>query len=93
MMTTAQVSQTSNQPVNQPQDIQIIPTGAALGAEIRGLDLSQPVPEASKVLLRQAWADHLVLLWRGQQLPDLSFLEAAGIFGKTKEIKRNRYGA
>ena len=44
MMTTAQVSQTSNQPVNQPQDIQIIPTGAALGAEIRGLDLSQPVP-------------------------------------------------
>ena len=90
-MTTAQVSQTSNQPVNQPQDIQIIPTGAALGAEIRGLDLSQPVPEASKVLLRQAWADHLVLLWRGQQLPDLSFLEAAGIFGKTKEPAARKY--
>jgi taurine dioxygenase len=91
MMTTAQVSQTSNQPVNQPQDMQIIPTGAALGAEIRGLDLSQPVPEASKVLLRQAWADHLVLLWRGQQLPDLSFLEAAGIFGKTKEPAARKY--
>ena len=90
-MTSAQVSQGRNQAVNQPQDVQVIPTGAALGAEIRGLDLSQPIPEATKVLLRQAWADHLVLLWRDQELPDISFLEAAGIFGKTKEPAARKY--
>src|SRR5688572_29314718 len=52
--------------VNAPENVQIVPTGAAAGAEIRGLDLSKPVPEATRALLRKAWADHLVLLWRDQ---------------------------
>jgi taurine dioxygenase len=69
----------------------VVPTGAALGAEIRGVDLSQPVPEATKEIMRRAWADHLVLLWRGQNLPDLSFLEAAGIFGVTREPAARKY--
>src|SRR5258708_27349793 len=71
--------------LNAPESIEIVPTGAALGAEIRGMDLSQPVPDASKIRLRQAWADHLVLLWRDQKLPDVSFLQAAEIFARTKK--------
>ncbi len=77
--------------VNAPEDVEVVPTGAALGAEIRGLDLSQPVPEASKAKLRQAWADHLVLLWRDQNLPDISFLQAAEIFGPTKEPAARKF--
>jgi taurine dioxygenase len=77
--------------VNAPENIEVIPTGAALGAEIRGMDLSQPVPEAAKAKLRQAWADHLVLLWRGQRLPDISFLKAAEIFGPTKEPAARKF--
>ncbi|MDP3715297.1 MAG: TauD/TfdA family dioxygenase, partial [Burkholderiales bacterium] len=80
-------------PVNQnlPEQIQVVPSGAALGAEIRGVDLSQPVPEATRQLLRQAWADHLVLFWRGQNLPDESLLAAAKIFGVTKEPAARKY--
>src|SRR4051812_22813877 len=77
--------QSKSKPVNAPEDVRVIPSGAAVGAEIHGVDLSQPVPEASKEIMRQAWADHGVLLWRDQNLPDISFLEAAAIFGVTKE--------
>jgi len=86
------VTQTSSTPaVNQPEQLQIVPSGAALGAEIRGVDLSQPVPETTRRLMRQAWADHLVLLWRGQQLPDEALLGAARIFGPTKEPAARQY--
>jgi taurine dioxygenase len=77
--------------VNAPENIEIVPTGKAVGAEIRGIDLSQPVPEASKAKLREAWADHLVLLWRDQKLPDESFLDAAEIFGITKEPAARKF--
>ena len=70
---------------------QVVPTGAALGAEIRGVDLSQPVPEETKELMRKAWADHLILLWRDQKLPDVSFLQAAEIFGPTKEPAARKF--
>ncbi len=83
----------SGLPANQnlPGQIRVVPSGAALGAEIRGIDLSQPVPEATRQLLRQAWADHLVLFWRGQKLPDESLLAAAQIFGITKEPAARKY--
>jgi taurine dioxygenase len=87
---TAQ-SRSAQTPANRPQDVQVVPTGAALGAEIRGIDLSQPVPEETRAVLRKAWADHLVLLWRDQKLPDTSFLEAAAIFGTPKEPAARKY--
>jgi taurine dioxygenase len=76
---------------NAPENVQVVPSGKAVGAEIRGVDLAQPVPDATKELMRQAWADHGVLLWRDQELPDISFLEAAGIFGVTKEPAARKY--
>jgi taurine dioxygenase len=88
---SAQSAQTARNPVNAPEAIEIVPTGKALGAEVRGMDLSQPVPAAAKAKLREAWAQHLVLLWRGQRLPDNSFLEAAEIFGTTKEPAARKY--
>lgn len=77
--------------VNRPENLRVVPSGAALGAEIQGIDLSQPVPEETKVLLRKAWADHLVLLWRKQSLPDISFLDAASIFGVTREPAARKF--
>jgi taurine dioxygenase len=76
---------------NAPESIRIVPTGAALGAQVLGMDLGLPVPEATKVMLRAAWAEHLVLLWRDQKLPDASFLAAAEIFGQTKEPAARKY--
>ena len=84
-------TQAAQAQANAPEHVQVVPSGKAVGAEIRGVDLSRPVPEASKELMRQAWADHGVLLWRDQKLPDISFLEAAAIFGVTKEPAARKY--
>ena len=81
----------SHSNVNAPANVQVVPSGKAVGAEIRGVDLSQAVPEVTKELMRKAWADHGVLLWRDQKLPDISFLEAAAIFGVTKEPAARKY--
>src|SRR5713101_6700052 len=50
-------------------EIAIIPTGAALGAQVTGVDL-KTLDDASFARLLQAWHDHSVLLVRGQKLDD-----------------------
>ena len=49
--------------------IEVIPTGRALAAEIRGVDL-RDVNERAFAAIHRAWLDHLVLLFRGQHLGD-----------------------
>ena len=77
--------------VNTLSRLQILPTGKAVGAEIRGLDLSLPVPPDVAGALRKAWAEHLVLLVRGQQLSEEQFVRAAQIFGNLKEAGSRKY--
>lgn len=45
----------------------VVPTGAALGAEVRGLDLRQ-LDDASFASLHRVWLEHMLLVFRGQQL-------------------------
>ncbi|HEX3864689.1 MAG TPA: TauD/TfdA family dioxygenase [Stellaceae bacterium] len=71
--------------------LKIVPTGRAVGAEIRGVDLSQPVPADVAAALRNAWLDHLVLLFRDQYLDAAHYLDAARIFGDTVEGGARRY--
>jgi taurine dioxygenase len=49
--------------------IEVVPTGAALGAEVRGIDLRY-LDEAEFERLLQAWHDHSAVLIRGQALSD-----------------------
>jgi taurine dioxygenase len=49
--------------------IEVIPTGAALGAEVRGIDLRR-LDDAAFARVVQAWHDHSVLLVRDQRLND-----------------------
>jgi taurine dioxygenase len=49
--------------------IEVIPTGRALAAEMRGIDL-RDVDEPAFAAIHRAWLDHLVLLFRGQRLGD-----------------------
>jgi taurine dioxygenase len=67
---------------NSLAGLEIVPTGKAVGAEIRGTDLSQPIPDDVKQALRDAWSEHLVLLFRGQSITPQQYLEAASVFGK-----------
>ncbi|MFT5172486.1 MAG: taurine dioxygenase [Gammaproteobacteria bacterium] len=50
------------------EQLDVVSKQAALGAEIRGLDLSQALSEQTINGIRDAWSEHLVLLFRGQQL-------------------------
>ena len=84
-------ARTGARPLNTLAAFQVIPTGAALGAEIRGIDFSLSVPEDVKDALRKAWADHLVLLVRGQNINDDELLGAAGIFGPPHEAASRKY--
>ena len=47
--------------VNSLDALEIIPTAAAVGAEIRGVDFTQAIPDDVANALRQAWYDHLVV--------------------------------
>jgi taurine dioxygenase len=54
--------------------IEVIPTGAALGAEVRGVDLRH-LDETTFGRLVQAWHDHSVVLVRDQRLSDQDLIE------------------
>ena len=49
--------------------LDVIPTGAALGATVRGVDL-RGLDDAAFARVMQAWHDHSVLLFRDQTLSD-----------------------
>ena len=61
--------------------MEVIPTGAALGAEVRGLDLTMPLDAEAFDALQQAWYDHSVLLFRGQSLSDDALIAFSKNFG------------
>jgi len=62
------------------EPIDVISTGAALGAEVRGIDLRDL--EASQfAALERAWHDHQVLLLRGQTLSDGDLIAFSRRFG------------
>jgi len=50
-------------------EIEVIPTGRSLGAEVRGIDLKE-LGEAAFARLMQAWHQHSVVLIRDQRLSD-----------------------
>ena len=66
-------------------EIGIHPVAGALGAEISGVDLSQPLSEATVAALRRAWLDHLVIFFRDQDLSPAQFLRFARRFGGVVE--------
>ena len=84
-------SRRANNTVNTRAALRVIPTGASLGAEIRGIDFAFGVPEDVQDALRQAWADHLVLLFRDQDIDDHQLLAAAGIFGPPHDSASRKY--
>jgi taurine dioxygenase len=49
--------------------LEVIPTGAALGATVNGVDL-RDLSEATFARIMQVWHEHSVLLFRGQTLTD-----------------------
>jgi taurine dioxygenase len=70
----------------------VTPLGDALGAEISGVDLSAPLAADVIDRIKQAWADHLVLRFRGQILTDPQLLAFTRYFGELDPPGPNPYG-
>ncbi len=60
---------------------EVIPTGGALGAEVRGLDLRRELEADTVRMLRAAFLDHSVLFFRGQVISQRDLVRFTRYFG------------
>ena len=71
--------------------MEILPLGEHTGVEVRGIDLSQPVPDAVRAMLNRAFVDHSVLVIRDQHLTPQQVLVAVGLFGTVFQQHNTRF--
>src|SRR6202049_3318857 len=57
-------------------------TGAALGADVEGVDLAGALAPEAIAAVKAAWGEHLVLRFRGQRLSDDDLLRFSRQFGE-----------
>jgi taurine dioxygenase len=69
-------------------DIEVTPLSAACGAEIKGIDLTRPLSDEAVRAVKDAWAKHLVLVFRGRPLSQDDQLRFASYFGILGDRKR-----
>ena len=68
--------------------VSVIPLSDALGAEVRGVDTRAPLDDATRAALIDAWHQHIVLLFRDQDLTEDEQIAFASQFGKVGERAR-----
>src|ERR1051326_2773754 len=66
---------------DQEAAVEIAPLSEHTGAEVRGVDLREAVPETVKAPLNRAFAEHSVLVIRDQHLAPKQVLAAVSLFG------------
>ena len=71
----------------------ITPSGAALGAEVSGLDLQMPLLPSAVDAIRKAFRQHIVLLFRNQALSAEALIEFGRQFGPLHATEGVAYGA
>lgn len=74
------------------QAMEIVPSGDALGAEVRGVDIAAGVDDDMLDAIRSAWREHLVLVLRGQAIDDNQLIAFARRFGELDPPGPNPYG-
>jgi taurine dioxygenase len=65
---------------------------AALGAEVAGVDLSKPLPQADIDAIGAAWRERLVVIFHGQNLSDPQLIAFSKNFGELDPPGPNPYG-
>jgi len=68
--------------------LDVVPLTKHIGAEIRGLDLRERPDEETVAAIYQAWLDHLVLVFPGQDLSQEDLLRVTTYFGETGHLDR-----
>jgi taurine dioxygenase len=74
-----------------PSAITVRPTGAGLGADISGVDLSRPIDRETFAAIEKAWLDNLVLRFRGQKITDAQQIAFSRWFGDLDEARLDDY--
>jgi taurine dioxygenase len=72
--------------------ISVTPLAPALGADISLVDLHAPLDDATLAEVKAAWAEHLVLRFRGQPLSDPQLLAFSRLLGPLDPPGPNPYG-
>ena len=72
-------------------DHTITPLSQHTGAEVRGIDLTQPVDGAVRARLNRAFVDYSVLVFRDQHLTPHQLLAAVGLFGEVFPQHNSRF--
>ncbi len=62
--------------------IEVAPFEAGLGAEIRGVDIREPLSPQDRDAIRAAWLEHLVLRFRDQPMTDAQHMAFTRQFGE-----------
>jgi taurine dioxygenase len=68
--------------VLEKQEVRVRPTGAALAADIEGVDLAGALSPETMAAIKAAWGDYLVLRFRGQSLSDGDLMRFSRQFGE-----------
>src|SRR4051812_41959370 len=69
-------------------ELTIEPLSPAIGIEVRGIDLSQPLSDAAFSRIRSAWEDNCIALFRGQSLDEQQQAAFAERFGPIQLVNR-----
>jgi len=76
-------------------NLQVEKLSRHIGAEVKGIDLSQKQDAATMAELKRLWLGHIVLLFRDQKLDQVAQLRATEFFGEVGYLARpaNEYPA
>ncbi len=72
-------------------DWSITPLSAHTGAEVRGLDLTRGIDNATRARLNRAFVEHSVLVIREQKFSPPQMLDAVRLFGEVFEQHNSRF--
>lgn len=67
--------------------LQFVPTGRALGVEVRGIDIREPLDADTAAALRAAWHENLVLIVREQPMTHDQHLAFTRYFGEPEKAR------
>lgn len=71
--------------------VHITPSSAALGADISGIDLSQPINETAFRTIESVWLERCVVRFRNQKLSDAQLIAFTRWFGDLDHARLDAY--
>jgi alpha-ketoglutarate-dependent taurine dioxygenase len=74
--------------VESRSKLEVFPLTEHVGAELRGIDLRERPDDETIEAIYQAWLDHLVIVFPGQNLSQEDLIRVTGFFGELNALGR-----